>query len=166
MGPSPWSPLPPNLRAWGEQTPRRLTAGGVRTRSRLPKKEEGEGLGPSPVAPKTQAMGDEEAGQARIHVSCSQGSLLPNKLPPPSGTMALGPQEETARQLLFSSESILFSETSWPTSSTESTNCHILPNSTTLNSSTRRYSEISRYCRFLQRQRRCEEEIVFTCPQC
>ena len=122
--------------------------------------------GPSPVAPKTQAMGDEEAGQARIHVSCSQGSLLPNKLPPPSGTMALGPQEETARQLLFSRQSILLSETPWPSSSTESTNCHILPNSTTLNGSTRRYSEISRYCRFLQRQRRCEEEIVFTCPQC
>lgn len=81
MAPSPL--CPPNLRAWGEQAPRRLTAGGVRTRSRLPKKEEGEGLGPSPVAPRTQAMGDGEAGQARICVSCSQGSL-PSNSPVPS----------------------------------------------------------------------------------
>lgn len=39
-------------------------------------------------------MGDGEAGQARIHVSCFQGSLLPNKFPPPFGAMALGSQGE------------------------------------------------------------------------
>lgn len=81
----PLSLVPPNLRAWGEQAPRRLTAGGVRTRSRLPKKEEGEGLGPSPVAPKTQAMGDAESGRARIQVSSPKELCSITSFPHPRG---------------------------------------------------------------------------------
>lgn len=169
MGSSPWSPLPctPQPPSLGEADPPEdsqlaVSAPGAVCR----RKRRGKGWGQAQWPPRPRPWGLEK--QARIRVSCSQESLLPNRPPPPcQGHGSQIPGNSYCSSFLHfpqvriccrvNPEAHLF---------TVHGRLNIHSESTILSGRIRKHSKIPGCHCHLRRQRGWEEGTILLCLQC